>query len=293
MSQPIDRAEILRVIARIPLLSTSTARLLRLTAEADHDLMEVAEVVKFDSALTARVLRVVNSAAYGLIHPIHSIERAIAYLGERLIVSIALDDSASRLFAKKLDGYAGERGDLWRHALRCAIASREVARLAVGTLSPDLAFTAGILHDIGKAVISDFLAGRTEALLEEIEARRISDYLAGEQQAVGIDHTQAGFELAKAWSLPLPLQMAIAHHHRPALAPEEHRPLAYAVHLGDIIAMMGGCGTGADNLRYSLDEHYADFFRLTADGLARIMLQTEDEFRQIEDSLNEQRENDG
>ncbi len=290
MSEPADRAEILRAIARIPLLSSSTARLLRLTADPEHDLKAVAGIVKYDSALTARVLRVVNSAAYGLVQPVHTIERAIAYLGERLIVSLALGDSAAQLFEKNLDGYGGERGDLWRHDLRCAIASREVARLALDELSPDLAFTAGLLHDVGKAVISDFLAGRTDGLLEAIDRRQVSDYLAGEQETLGIDHSQAGQELAQAWGLPEPLQMAIGHHHRPALAPTEHRSLAYAVHLGDIIAMMGGCGTGADSLRYPLDNGYQQFYRLSPDDLARIMLLTEEEFRQIESSLHHSRE---
>ena len=293
MTATPDRTEIIKAIKNVPLLSSSAAKLIEITSDPDFELGQLIDVVKCDSALTARVLKVVNSAAFGLVHAISSIDRAISYLGTRAIVSIAIEESAGPLFEKKLDGYESQRGDLWRHDLRSAIAAREVARCTKTELPPDMAFTAGLLHDIGKAVLSDFLHGTCQEVLEDIEQQKITDYLQGEQGRLGINHTEAGYELAKQWKLPEPLQMAILHHHQPLEAPEEFRPLVYAVHLGDIITMMGGCGTGADNLQYHLDKNYVDYFDLAKDDLYLIMLTVEEEFTKLAQSFSDSKENSG
>ena len=287
MTKIIDRTELMRVIDSIPLLSQSAALLLQLSANTKHEMKEIIDVVRFDSSLTVHVLRVVNSAAFGLRQSIDSIDRAVTYLGERMVVGIALNDSAGVVFDKKLDGYEGQRGDLWRHDLRAAIASREVAHHAKSEINPDLAFTGGLLHDIGKSVISDFLRGSAHEVLDRIEAQQAADYLAAERAMIGIDHTEAGLELAKRWNLPEALQMVIRHHHHPQQAPEEYQTLIYSVHLGDTIAMMGGGGTGADTLHYQLDGNYTQFLDLTSANLALILLDVEEEFRRLTNSLAE------
>jgi len=287
MERIIDKAEILKAIKTVPPLSPAATQLLQISAREDHDLIEIVNIVKCDSALTTRVLQVVNSVAFGLLNKVESIDRAISYLGERLIVSIALESSAGNMMNKPLSGYEGNRGDLWKHDLKAAIASREIAQMAREEDLPpaDLAFTAGLLHDIGKAVISDFLAGTSGELLKTLEENMIHDYLEGERELLGFDHTQTGYEVAQQWNLPEALQMAVRYHHHPAEAPIEHQPLVYAVHLGDILAMMGGSGTGADTLNYTLDSHYTTYFDIGESGLERILLDVDEEFRRIEESM--------
>ena len=180
-------------------------------------------------------------------------------------------------------------GEVRRFAQRGAHA-REVARHAKGEISPDLAFTGGILHDIGKSVISDFLRGSTHEVLDRIETQQAADYLTAERSLIGFDHTEAGFELAQHWSLPEPLQSVIRHHHHPRQAPAEHQGLVYAVHLGDTIAMMGGVGTGCDTLHYQLDGDYTRFMDLAYSNLAAILLDVEEEFHRLADTLAEHKE---
>ena len=153
MVAKISQEELQKIVKSVPMLSVSATRLLQIAAKADHDLQDVISLVKTDANLTARVLKIVNSAAFGLINHITSIDRAVSYLGERIIVSIALGDCAGKLFAKELSGYEADRGDLWKHDLRTAIAAREVVTQSGADISPELAFTAGLLHDIGKALI--------------------------------------------------------------------------------------------------------------------------------------------
>ena len=287
MTEKISHEEIQKVISSVPLLSASANQLLQTTTDPDHDLMQIIGIVKTDSTLTARVLKVVNSAAFGLINEITSLDRAISYLGERLVVGIAIGDCAAQLFDKELKGYEGEHGALWRHDLRTAIASREVVAQSNSTINPDLAFTAGLLHDIGKALISDYLQGTASEVLEKIENNEFSDYLSAEEALIGFDHPHAGYELALAWKLPESITEVIRFHHAPAEAREEYRELVYAVHLGDNIAMMGGCGTGADSMHYKLDTDYTNFIDLKSKALDSIMLVVNDEFEKLELSFAE------
>jgi putative nucleotidyltransferase with HDIG domain len=286
MENKICKENIQEIIKSIPMLSASASQLLQLTSKADHELMEVVNLVKTDANLTARVLKVVNSAAFGLMNEITSIDRATSYLGERIIVSIALGDCAGKLFEKELVGYEAAGGDLWKHDLRTAIAAREVVVQSGAKISADLAFTAGLLHDIGKSLISDYLQGTAPEAIELISSQDSQDYLEAEEKIIGIDHTEAGFELAQAWQLPEELAEVILYHHQPADASEEFRPLVYAVHLGDNIAMMGGFGTGADSMQYRLDPNYAKYLNLSSKTLDNVMLTVDMEFEKLEESLS-------
>ncbi len=287
MSKKLSQSELLAIVNAVPLLSPSANRLLQLTAQEDHDLIDIVNLVKTDAKLTARVLKVVNSAAFGLLSNITSIDRAISYLGERIIVSIAIGDCAAKLFDKELAGYEATGGDLWRHDLRTAIAAREVVTQSDADISPDLAFTAGLLHDIGKALISDYLQGTAPAAIQMITTEDSGDYLAAEAAMVGFDHTQAGYELAKVWQLPEALVEVIRYHHQPSQATEANRALVYAVHLGDSIAMLGGFGTGSDSLQYRLDLAYTDYLTLSPNTLANVMLTVDTEFTKLQESLAE------
>lgn len=287
MTEQIGREEIQKVISSVPLLSASASQLLQTTTDPDHDLQSIVQIVKTDATLTARVLKIVNSAAFGLINEITSLDRAISYLGERLIVGIAIGDCASHLFDKDLMGYEGEHGALWRHDLRTAIASREVVVQSNLDINPDLAFTAGLLHDIGKALISDYLHGTAAEVLGKIENQEVSDYLSAEEAMIGFSHPLAGYELALTWKLPESIAEVIRYHHTPSGAREDLQPLVYAVHLGDNIAMMGGCGTGADSMQYKLDSNYTQFINLQPNALANVMLTVHDEFEKLERSFAE------
>ncbi len=190
------------------------------------------------------------------------------------------------MFTTPLEGYEDQAGGLWRHDLFCAIASRAVSRFARDEFGADLAFTAGLLHDLGKAILSDFLRGTSSGVLAEIASGNTADYLAAEKALLGLDHARVGFELAQSWQLPEVLQQIILHHHHPLEAEEQVRPLAYAVHLGDILAMMGGHGTGSDAMRYHLDQGYTEYFNITNEDLARLLLEVTEEFQKLEASLN-------
>jgi len=270
-----------RLVKRAPMLSYSASSLLQVMTTAHHELEDVIRLVKHDSILTAQVLRVVNSPVFAPLQPITTIERAVLYLGEKIIVGIAVADSAVKLLHSELQGYEAKQGDLWRHDLFTAIASREVTRYAKQEVDAGVAFTGGLLHDIGKAIISDSLAGTSKNVLYQIEQGEVSDYITAEQDLLGYDHAIAGYELAVHWGLPETLRDVVRYHHQPELAPKESRPLVYAVHLGDIIAMMWGQDTGSDGMQYQLDTRYTEYFDISPEQLAIIMITAQDAFEDI------------
>ena len=281
----IDQEKLLKAIDQMPMMSSSATALLRIVDQPDHNLIDVVNIVKFDATLTAKVLKTANSAAFSPVQPVVSIDRAIAFLGESMVLSIALYESANKIFNKELEGYSATKGDLWKHDLRAAIASKEIAKSAKTPTSKDLAFTAGLLHDIGKSVMSDFLKGTSKSILEAIGSGNHMDYISAENALLGIDHTQVGYMVAKNWKLPEQLQMVILHHHTPEKVASPFRTLTYAVHLGDMIAMMGGVGTGADCMQYTLDSKYINYLDISLEELSNIFIEVEEEFNKVQQSL--------
>jgi putative nucleotidyltransferase with HDIG domain len=285
MAQQISQEELQKIVKAVPMLSPSASRLLQITAQPDHEMSDIIDLVKTDAHLTARVLKIVNSAAFGLMNQVTSIDRAISYLGERIVVSVAIDDCAGKLFERELSGYEAGSGALWQHDLRTAIAAREVVKQSGAAINAELAFTAGLLHDLGKALISDYLQGSVPEAVALLNGAEELDYLSAEETLIGLDHTRIGYELANAWQLPPELSEVIRYHHEPAQAQAEYRPLVYAVHLGDNIAMLSGFGTGSDSMRYKLDPQYSEHIKINANILASIVLTVDSEYEKLQESF--------
>lgn len=278
--------DIIKKVAQTPTLSESATLLIGLMSKSDYNTGDVARVIECDALLTAKVIEVANSSAFAPLQPITSIPRAVSHMGDKTVVGIALSSCASAVYDSELDGYESERGELWEHSLMTAIASREVAKISNGRVSPELAYTAGLLHDIGKSVISEFLGGTTRLIVERIDSGKNSDYLEAEREILKTDHCNIGFKLAKHWKLPLPLQAVVKYHHKPATAEHIYVPLAYVVHLGDALAMMSGSGTGADSMMYSIDKGYEKYVKISDDVLASILANTVEEFNTTKDAIS-------
>lgn len=259
---------------------------MRVTSQDDYSLHDIVKIVECDSVLTASVLRVANSAYISANHAITSVSMALSFLGERMIANIALKTCSHQFFSKELNGYESPRGELWTHSLTTAIASRIASKNSKKPINTNLVYTAGLLHDIGKSVISSMLAGSSKAILEGISENKYSDYLQAEREMLGIDHCEAGAALAEKWKLPEDYKHAIAFHHSPLEAEPEFLQLSFAVHLGDIIAMMSGSGTGSDCLQHGLCCEYGKFFELSEDDIPEIIMITGNEFNAVTESLN-------
>ncbi len=276
---------IIKKIKDMPPLSASAMRLMRHMGDDDFGPSEYAAVVEQDPALTMNVLRVVNSPGFGLGTNISSVRKAVGLLGARAVAGIAMGSSCPVVFNAPLPGYEAARGELWKSSLFAAAAAKELATRSKEPLAVDEAFTAGILHDIGKAVIGEYLEDRAAALVRAVTDREAASFLDAESSLLGADHAEAGYALAKKWMVPEPLLQAIRHHHHPMKADKEHRPLVFCIHLADITAMSAGFGTGADALQYHLDAGYKDYFDLDETALSQIILAAQVDLEKLSEPL--------
>ncbi|OFZ80194.1 MAG: hypothetical protein A2583_11325 [Bdellovibrionales bacterium RIFOXYD1_FULL_53_11] len=270
-------------------LSHSIVKLMQMIDDGRHGAHEVARVVSHDEVLAAGVLRVVNSTAFGLKQKITDVERAVGYLGDKMVLGIAVG-SGLTVFDRELEGYCASRGALWKHSLCAAIAAREISAYAVIPVKPGEAFTAGLIHDIGKVVISGFLQqkidwNRKRDGLEEKPCGNRADFVKFERQLLGTDHCEIGAAVAVRWNLPAQLVSLLQNHHEPSRAGENERVMAYVVHLADVVAMMAGHGTGVDSFRYVLDPLYKEYVKINRKQIESIVFATGLDFERVREGF--------
>lgn len=265
-------------ITDLPMPSVVVARLLTVIQDEHHSLKDVVKIIENDPALTTKVLKVANSAAFYRGKGIDTLNRAVAHLGERFVLGIAIGSSTSAVFKSSMTGYGSSADEYWNHSLQTAIASKELVNFSKIKVAGDKAFTIGLLHDIGKSILSQFLGSSPEVILRGYDVTN-EDYLDAEKNMLGIDHAEVGGEIAEYWNLPSSICNVIRHHHKPANAPKEDRAMAYLVHVGDMFAMMSGAGTGTDMLAYRMDPDFSNFLDLTKKDTSRIILYIQDEFQ--------------
>ncbi|MEW6742893.1 MAG: HDOD domain-containing protein [Planctomycetota bacterium] len=242
---------ILDQVARIPPMPQARVRLLFLTMEPDFDIDEVVKVVLTDPGITAHVLRHVNSVRRGLLRKVATVQEAIPHLGARELRILILANCCGRYFRYLDGGYELVREGLWHHSVGCAFASQSLAE-STARVSPELAFSAGLLHDLGKIALNEALKAHLEQITDYAGGQSVS-FLEAEKMIIGFDHGEAGGILGTRWQLPRRLITVMRHHHAPSAAPS-HQELVDTIHIADLLAYSAGVGLGIDGLSYRLDE---------------------------------------
>lgn len=196
----------------------------------------IAGILAEDPAMSMKVLKLTNSAFYGLSREIESVKQAVVIVGMEAIKNLVLSASVLDMFrGKALDQDFQEK--FWRHSLATAFGSRLLAnRLrAKGIVDADAAFSAGLLHDIGKMIICCFLPVEYQRFTAARDADRQAMTFEIEERALGYNHTQIGAVLATQWKLPFKIMQAVTYHHHPQLS-ECDEPIAYVVHIANFLA---------------------------------------------------------
>ncbi len=194
----------------VPLPTTATA-ILQKSSHPDTSALEIAELLKSDQALSARVLKVANSAFYGLPRQIASIDNAVVLLGQKTIRNLVLAATIGGIGAQGVAGYGIPRGGLFDHAIVVAQSAQALSS-QTNKAVPAEAYTAGLLHDIGKVVLGEHVENRVGAIIEIAETEGCS-FADAERRILGLNHAEVGAVLAEKWGLPDFLIGAIRSHH--------------------------------------------------------------------------------
>lgn len=211
-------------------------RINNLLADPDSNISDIARTVSQDPSFTVRLLRIANSAFYGLSSTVDTVSKAVSIIGTGQIRNLALATSVANSFTG-LPNTLVSMEHFWRHSLCCALLARLLAK-RTGGCDADAVFTAALLHDIGELVIFNRMPEQArEALLMVLDSADELPVHIAEQQVMGFDHSHVGAELAKQWQLPPMLCECIAHHHNVGAAQHFPREVAL-VHVANILALM-------------------------------------------------------
>lgn len=253
-------------IPTLPTIALAVADVIKNPAASVND---VSKMIEEDQALTAMILRIVNSAFYGFPQQIRSINHAIVILGFNKVRSVVLSTTIVRNFRAEDSPF--DVSQLWEHSMTCAIACEVIGRVTRLKCADD-AFVAGLLHDIGKVILANFFDAEFRRVLETIETRGclIKD---AELAVLGVHHGLYGRWLADHWGFPETLADAVHYHHNPG-ACKKNRELASVVHLGDIVARGLGVGSGGDRSMPLVDETAWETLKLDEARLNQIAAET-------------------
>ncbi len=204
----------IKKLTALPTLDASIQKIMEVAQNPKSSAAEMEEVISKDQSLSGKVLKIVNSAYYGFPRQIDSISQAIVVLGFQAIKNLALTSSVKDMFKESRKGVLDMKS-LWLHSMATAIASETIAEY-MGYQKKEEAFTAGLLHDIGKLVMNIFVPELRE-VVEKVKKGELT-FFEAEQETLDINHAVVGKYLLDIWNLPNPIVMAVLYHHEPMKA---------------------------------------------------------------------------
>jgi putative nucleotidyltransferase with HDIG domain len=234
-------AHVLRNVRNLPTLPDVAARLLEMGESPTASMRDLAQWIEKDTALAARVLKLVNSSFFGVQREVSSIRHALMILGMAHLRNLVLSSAVSNLFDR--EGQVGNfsRREFWKHCVGVAGAARTIAARR-RIVDPETAFTAGLIHDVGKLVMDRYLHEdfvRVVACLEDPG----KTMTAAEMEVLEVDHAEIGHHLATHWNLPEVLRIAVGFHHAPESAPR-HCEVAALISVADGVVRQLRLGSG-------------------------------------------------
>ncbi len=275
----IDTSQVVRKalskIGDIATLPEVTAKIISIVDDPKSTAHDLHNIIKNDPALATKILKVVNSAFYGLPGQVSDLDRAIVLLGLSAVKNIAISASISRLFtAEKISDKFSAR-DIWKHSVAVAVVTREFCCLIGKKAFAEEAFLAGLIHDLGLLIERQAFPDQLTEVINTAYKQE-QHFCAVEMDRIGTDHQDLGSALAAKWKFPRLLQTVIGYHHKVDRLNEETRLLPCLVNIADVLCTHEKIG-----------------FHLTAEGqdVTDVLLEsvglTENDFNNLTENLPE------
>jgi putative nucleotidyltransferase with HDIG domain len=275
----ISLEELIGSSGRLPPFPALIRKAMEVINRPNSSLQEVVETIQYDQAITANVLKVINSAAFGLRQPVGSLRDAVMLLGYEQLLEIILSGSMASALERRIPGYDLEAGELWKHSVSSALLTRIISRRLNREPNP-LIFTAALIHDIGKVILHSYVQEEFLSIKEKVRHTGTS-FLEAEKEVLGVDHAELSAGIIEQWNFPGEIVQAVRHHHTPLSAGSE-REAVYLIYLSDLIAMLTGIGGGIDGLSYSGFDQVMQYFGLEEKDIEWFMAQLGDQVQKVE-----------
>jgi len=267
------RSDLKKIIMDTKTLPTLPSVIHKLNSLSDNDkssVQEMAKLVSSDQVISARILRLANSPSYGF-YRVSTISNAMILLGVNVVKSLALSSSIFAIMEKDIVG-------LWEHSLGVGAAANLIAR-KLGLPECEEIATAGLLHDIGKVIISIKCSDAEKEILKLVRERQIYT-MEAEREIIDTDHAEVGGWLSKCWFLPDKLSEPIAFHHDVA-ASKNHRIKTAVVHIADVLISASGFSNSGESFVPPIQKIAWDTLKLDEQLLAELVDEVEDKLVEV------------
>ena len=277
--------EIINKVKNLPPVSQAALKLVNLLEQSSISNDEIVQVIKCDNVLTAKLLRACNSPYFGLDEPVASVDQAVLMLGHQQILHIVLTLAFGSAMVVPLPGYAVEANELWRHSLMTATAAEIVALEAFDLhVETPVAFTVGLLHDIGKLVMSQAITPEVQVEIRQLIEKQGQSRSEAEKQVLGADHGEIGGCLLKSWNLPDEIVESVTNHHTPIFKPRPR--LSVISHVANCLAHLAGSAHGWDGFAVRVDPQAVAALDLDEARLEMLLCSVRDRFDRVDEFMN-------
>ena len=274
--------EMAKKIKNLTPIPAVTMSLLKVVDDPNKTMDDVTNIIQYDPAITADVLRSANSAYFGLKYPAETISDAANMLGTDRLVEFVLLKVASKIIQGPLGGYGMHEGALWQHSVSSAIIAKQVA-VQLGLSHSCSIFTAALLKDIGKIVMDKYVQNAYKKIYNLVINENFS-FMEAEKKVIGVDHAELGGMMAQIWKFSPKMVMILNNHHlyREDLIKDKDTMVVY---LSDCICMMMGMGVGADGLAYRFHHQAIEEIGISADDILTIIANFTPQMKEVEKLL--------
>ena len=240
------KREIISKMRSFPSMSGIAAKVLNLLDDPSSNAGQVEQLLKQDPSLTANLLKLTNSAYFGIPSKVGSVRQAVVLMGWKKVNKLVMAACVNAITDQHIFGYDLPPGVLWQHSVAVSVTAEGLMR-ELKMAESDEIFTAALLHDLGKLILGVFV----EKELDEIEKKAAGgiSFQMAEQEVLGTDHAEIGGLMLENWSFPTELVTAVRWHHDPDSAPQTSA-MTDIVHIANVLCLMIGIGIGVEGLRY-------------------------------------------
>jgi len=263
------RTRIMRTLDDLPPMHEVVMKAQEIMADPDSDMEDLVSIIETDQSIAVRILKLINSAYYGIRGNVSSIRQACSLLGLQTLREVIVTAGASRVLEKKLKGYEFGAGELWLHSIATGFCSRILAERKNPELVSD-AYVGGLLHDAGKIILDQYVLERKDAF-KDFMKDETKTVLDAERRILGFDHAEIASDMCRKWNIPENVTLAIQYHHYPSHSDENE--LAYIVHTADYLVRLSGLGYEADDLMHDVEEGALEFLGFKQENFSAIIFQ--------------------
>ncbi|MCK5541414.1 MAG: HDOD domain-containing protein [Desulfobacterales bacterium] len=275
--------ELVKEIKQLKPIPAIVNQIIEIIDKPDSSMKDIAKIIKYDPAVTANLLKICNSAYFGLKEPAESVEDAVSLIGIDQIVELVLMKSGASVLGCKLDGYGFAEGAMWKYSVSSALIAKQIAnRLSME--NKNTIFTASLLKDIGKTVLDKFVSNSFEKI-NALVLNQNMGFIEAEKKILGVDHSELGAMIAKIWKFSPKMVTIIRNHHCQDSSMYKDKDVA-VVYFADCVCMMFGIGIGADNIAYRFHKEAMEELGINASEMPEIIIEFSENMQKVEELLN-------